>query len=449
MMSRHARPDADAPPLFLSQLDTVKLPRKRSTRLTRRPAFVGVASALCLLAGGAVTGTLHTAGSAPSGAAATSSSVASAVAVHPVSIMVDGQVQQVHTAATTVRGTLAATGLAVGAHDTVAPGLDAAVAADSVIVVERGRPFAVTLDGTTRHLWTTARTVNLALAQAGLAGQASVRWSADASAVIPTTGLAVSGQTMHTVSWTVGGKPAITAPTTADTVRALLAEHHVVLGPLDKVSPALSTRLQTGMQVVVTRVSVATSVANAPVDQPADVKVSDAKLNRGTTKVVSPGSEGFERVVYKVVSVNGRVATRSELGRATVVPAVAPVVKVGTKAPDPTSQQSADEAAAGFTYVGDEVFTNDTTFGVNWDGLAILRVNPQPEGGQRQPVRRPADLRHVPVRHPDLGVRGRQRQSDGRRPAEQLMRAKLLYQQRGLEPWACADAAHAPAPDGP
>jgi hypothetical protein len=26
-------------------------------------------------------------------------------------------------------------------------------------------------------------------------------------------------------------------------------------------------------------------------------------------------------------------------------------------------------------------------------------------------------------------------------PQEQLMRAKLLYQQRGLEPWACAYAA--------
>jgi hypothetical protein len=27
-------------------------------------------------------------------------------------------------------------------------------------------------------------------------------------------------------------------------------------------------------------------------------------------------------------------------------------------------------------------------------------------------------------------------------PQEQLMRAKLLYQSRGLEPWACRDAAH-------
>ena len=111
---------------------------------------------------------------------------------------------------------------------------------------------------------------------------------------------------------------------------------------------------------------------------------------------------GRAAVRYQVTTVNGEQTDKVEVGRATTVEPVATQIAVGTKTT--------------LSWDGNQVFFNDTEFGVNWDGLAFCESTHNPDGGQRQPVGRPADLRPVPVRPADLAVRRRQRQP-GRRLA--------------------------------
>ena len=116
------------------------------------------------------------------------------------------------------------------------------------------------------------------------------------------------------------------------------------------------------------------------------------------------------------------------IGRKVVVAPTARITHVGTK--------------TGFTYSGNEVFTNDTSFGVNWDGLAMCESTHNPQAVNANPS---AGLPTYGLFQFDLptweSVGGSGNPVDAT-PEEQLMRAKLLFQSRGLEPWACRDAAH-------
>ena len=417
---------------------------RRMARVARRPLFIGVASALCfVVAGGAAVGTFGSAGESGS---------AAAPPAKQVSIMIDGKVRKVSTQSDTVQGALVSAGLTAGPHDIVAPRAGSAIADGSVIVVDRGRPFTVDIDGHRKSIWTTADTVADALSEAGVAqpaGGVQLDLSASPSAALPDAGLTVSGHTLRTVSWSIGGEPASSGATSVRTVRALLAEKDVVLGPLDRVSPSASTVLTPGMKVVVTRVSMTNTTARLSVKEPAATEIKDPTLEKGKTKIVRPGKAGLQAITYRVISVNGRPVTKSEIGRATVVAASPAVIHVGTKVPDPGSQQAADAAAAKFTYRGAQVFTNDTTFGVDWDGLAFCESTHNPKAVNANPS---AGLPTYGMFQFDIptweSVGGSGNPMDAS-PSEQLMRAKKLYQQRGLEPWACRDAADAPAPDAP
>ena len=84
------------------------------------------------------------------------------------------------TLAGSVEGALDSAGLTVSEHDTVAPAIDTAISDGSQIVVERGRLLTLTIDGQTREVWTTATTVEEALAELGQ-NPAAFQLSADRS----------------------------------------------------------------------------------------------------------------------------------------------------------------------------------------------------------------------------------------------------------------------------
>ena len=348
-----------------------------------------------------------------------------------VSVVVDGSARQVTTLSGSVSGALAAAGITAGAHDAVAPDLQAAISDGSTIVVDRGRPLTVTIDGEQRQVWTTARTVDAALPQLDASSQLGL--AADRSRQIPLGGLAVTASALHTVRLAVGGAPATSITSTAATVGELLAAEQVTLGAQDRLSPAADTPLTDGIAVTVDRVTLTSVNTTLVLPQPAAQNVADPKLVKGTTKVVQRGRSGSQTVGYQVTTVNGRQTARTEVSRRTVVVSVATVTHVGTATAAPKST---------FTYRGSEVFTNDTSFGVNWDGLAMCESTHNPRAINAYPS---AGLPTYGMFQFDLptwaSVGGSGNPIDAS-PQEQLMRAKLLYQSRGLEPWACGYAAH-------
>ncbi|MEP6981076.1 MAG: ubiquitin-like domain-containing protein [Nakamurella sp.] len=376
-------------------------PRRR----WRRPLIAGAAAVV--LVGAAVGGTL---------VAQTKS----------VSITVDGQAQQVSTRSGSVEGALAAAGLTAGEHDVLVPAADASITDGTNISLNRGRLLTLTVDGQTRQVWTTALTVDDAMAQLG-ENSSDFALSADRGRSIPLDGFAVDAATLHTTSLTDGTGPAITLATPATTVAALLTEQGITLGAQDTVTPALDTTVADGTAVTITRTVVADVVADEPIAQPADVTTEDPNLDRGTTAVTVQGAPGTSAVTYAVTTVNGTETARTEVGRTTSVEPIATQVSVGTKTT--------------LTRVGNQVFFNDTEFGVNWDGLAFCESTHNPKAINAYPSRGLPTYGLFQFDLPTWQSVGGSGNPIDATPEEQIMRAKLLFQSRGLEPWACRAAA--------
>ena len=352
----------------------------------RKPALIGAAVLVCALAiaGGTVAALNKT-----------------------VTISVDGVPQEVTTMSGSVDGALDAAGLTVAEHDTLAPAADAEISDGSQIVLERGRLLTLTIDGQTREVWTTATTVEEALAELGQ-DPAAFKLSANRSRSIPLDGLAVTADTLHTVTVTVDGAPTqytsagktvgeflagigvtlgadqrvspeagavladgatitiVTLPTItltvgtdpatstvseAATVADVLTASGVTLGADDTVNPALTTPVSNGLQIAVTRISYLTETENQPIEQPAEQRKNDSSLAVGATAVEQQGQAGVAEVTFRTTVTNGQNGAREEISRRTVTEATPTIIKVGTRqaapvAVAPPAQQPAPAAAA-------------------------------------------------------------------------------------------------------
>ena len=381
---------------------TTDAPRRRSRR---RPVVVATAGvlALALAVGGTLVGMTKS-----------------------VSITVDGQTSQVSTLSGSVAGALEAAGLSAGEHDVLAPAADTEISDGTQIQLNRGRLLTLTVDGRSRQVWTTARTVDEALAELGQ-NSADYQLSADRGREIPLNGFALEADTLHTATVTDGTAAPVTVATPAATVGDLLTAEGITLGAQDTVTPAADTPVTDGTTVAVTRTVVSTVVQDEQIPQPADVSTEDANLDRGTTTVTVQGAPGTAAVSYQVTTVNGQETARTEVGRTTSVEPVATRISVGTRTT--------------LTWKGNQVFFNDTEFGVNWDGLAFCESTHNPKAVNAYPSRGLPTYGLFQFDLPTWQSVGGSGNPVDASPEEQIMRAKMLYQKRGLEPWACREAA--------
>lgn len=351
---------------------------------------------------------------------------AAAMAKH-VTITVDGEQRQVTTLAGSVQGALSSAGLQTGAHDVLAPAADTQIADGAQIALERARLLTLTINGQQRDVWTTADTVDEALQQLG-EDPNTLQLSADRSREIPLTGLTVTANDLHTVSLSDNGAAAVAVQTGALTVADLLAAQNITLAATDTVTPDVGTAVTDGLQVTITRIAVTTTTESVDVP-PTDQQIDDPAIDKGTTVVAVAGTPGKQDVVTQVTTTNGVETGRQEVSRTTVTEATPNQVHVGSKST--------------LDVQGSRVFFHDTEFGVNWDGLAYCESTNNPHA-----VNNPAGyLSTYGLFQFDLPtwatVGGSGNPLDAS-PEEQLMRAKLLYQSRGLEPWLCGYAASGP-----
>lgn len=168
-----------------------------------------------------------------------------------VRLSVDGQPRTVRTAAGDVAGVLREQGLAVGAHDLVAPEPGARVRDGDAVAVRYGRPLTLTLDGRRRRVWTTATTVAGALRQLGVRAQGAVV-DVSRSAPIGRRGLALDVRTLRRATVVADGRAHLVR-THALTVRGAVLDAGLLLGPADRLLPAADTALEDGVVVRVTR----------------------------------------------------------------------------------------------------------------------------------------------------------------------------------------------------
>ncbi len=404
-----------------------------------------------------------------------------------VTITVDGQARDISTLSNSVNGALDAAGLTVGEHDTLAPAGDASISDGSQIVVHTGRLLKLTIDGQPVDLWTTATTVEEALAQIGR-DPGNYQLSADRTRAIPLEGLALSARTLHTVSIDDRGTAAsvvspartvgdlltaqkitlgvsdrvtpvvgtvltegmtvkvVTLPTVTVTdganagvpyvtdapdVASLLVSQGIGVNAADIVSPALTTPVTDGLQVSVARVTTSQTTGTVEIPQPADKSVKDSSMDKGTTSVKSQGHAGAAQVNFEVTMTNGVETGRTEVSRTVTTEAVATVNNVGSKSTSTSSSSSSNGTPA----ASSSAPVSSGSSGVNWDAIANCEStnNWHINTGNGYYGGLQFDNRTW------LGSGGGQyaARADLASREQQIAVAEVLHAARGLSPWAC------------
>ena len=241
-------------------------------------------------------------------------SVAYAEKSKTVSLSIDGQVQKVHTFGSTVADALKAKKIQVGERDLVAPALDAKLQDGQEIAVQYGRQLTVNADGTKKTFWTTADSVNEALADLGLRYDGAFL-STSRSAPIGRQGLELDVRTPKVVQFVRQGK-AVSVKSLAMNVAEALKGAGVAYDADDRI---------TIVKVDVKTVSAVESIAFGKKE------TKSATMTEGETKTTAKGTAGKKSVSKVLTYVDGKLTSTKVVASKVIAAPVDELVTVGTK----------------------------------------------------------------------------------------------------------------------
>ncbi len=255
-----------------------------------------------------------------------------------VTLSVDGQVSEVRSFGRTVGDVLAHQGVPVGPHDLVVPTPDERLESGDRITVRFGRPVDLTVDGESRRVWTTARSVDEALMMFGVRAQGAAV-SASRSARISRAGIDLDIRLPHDLTFLADGKRS-ELTTNAATVREALAQAGITLRPQDRLNAELTDVPADEQVLAVTRVDrkIVTQEIAIPFKT---IRKASADLFKGETRIVKKGKVGAREVTRERTFIDGKLSDRRTLSDRIAVKPVTQVVLVGTKA-RPQNSPSAD-----------------------------------------------------------------------------------------------------------
>src|SRR6185312_1124683 len=178
-----------------------------------------------------------------------------AVAAHKtVTLTVDGTEMTVATMKSRVIDVVTENGYEVGDRDDLYPAGDQAVHQSDAIVLRRSRPLRISLDGqSSQEVWTTASTVDEALAQLSMTDKAPA--AASRGSRVPLGGMSLPVVSPKNVQINDGGTVR-NVRLAAPNVAGLLAAAGTPLDQSDSVVPAASAPVVDGMQIQVTRIRI-------------------------------------------------------------------------------------------------------------------------------------------------------------------------------------------------
>ncbi|MFT3834081.1 MAG: transglycosylase family protein [Micropruina sp.] len=342
-----------------------------------------------------------------------------------VTLSVDGQASTSTSYAGTVGDVLRSNGIEVGPRDLVFPSVDSPVSDGSSVQVQYARKVTLLVDGKPTEFYTTATTLDGALATAELRGLDGAAFSLSRSAGIGREGLTVDVRTPKQVTLKVGGK-AERFTTTAATVADLLAERNLTVGSTDRLKPGLATVVSDDQKIVLDRVKVQTRTVTEKVKF-STARSKSASMYIGQTKVTKAGRNGKASVTYEYTTVNGDDATKKVLKRVVVVAPVSQKVTVGTKRAASTGGGGGGGGRLNLARAAmwDRIAKcesggrwNINTGNGYYGGLQFANASWRANGG--------ADF----APRADLASR-----------AEQITVANRYYAKAGLQPWGCRHAA--------
>jgi uncharacterized protein YabE (DUF348 family) len=252
-----------------------------------------------------------------------------AVAAHKtVMLTVDGSSMTVSTMKSRVIDVVKENGFDVGERDDLYPAANEAVHPSDTIVLRRSRPLQVSLDGeNSRQVWTTASTVDEALAQLQMTDKAPA--AASRGSRVPLAGMSLPVVSAKTVQLNDGGTVR-TVHLAAANVAGLLEAAGAPLQQRDTVEPPASSPVFDGMQIQVSRIRIEKVTERLPL-VPNNRRVEDVTMNISRQVVEDPGEPGTQDVTFAIAKVNGVETGRLPVANVVVVPARDGVLRVGAK----------------------------------------------------------------------------------------------------------------------
>jgi uncharacterized protein YabE (DUF348 family)/transposase len=252
-----------------------------------------------------------------------------AVAAHKtVTLSVDGLPMTVSTMKSRVIDVIRENGFAVDDHDDLYPAVNQPVHQSDTIVLRRGRPLQVSIDGRqSKQVWTTALTVDEALKQLSMNDAAPI--AASRASRLPLAGMALQVVTAKNVHINDGGA-ARDQHLAAPNVGLLLAAAGAPLEQDDKVVPPASTPVTEGMQIAVTRIRMQKVTTRMPL-APSMRRIEDPSMNTSRHVVEDPGTPGTQDVTFAVSMVNGVETGRRLVAHEVVTPARPLLQRFGAK----------------------------------------------------------------------------------------------------------------------
>src|SRR5688572_25225914 len=256
-----------------------------------------------------------------------------------VTLSVDGQSRTVQTFSGKVADLLESQDLSVDLeHDMVSPSPSQRLKDGESVVVRFGRPVLLTVDGETRTVWTTARSVSEALLMLGVRSDGAYL-SASRSRRISRGGMALDVRLPHHVTFLADGdRHEVT--TTAPTLRSAMAEAGIELRTQDRVNSDLSAVPYAEQVVGVTRVDGKRVVEQRPI-RFKTVEKKSSELYKGDTKILKAGKVGIEIRRFRETYLDGKLDSRRLMEKRIAKKPVTQVVLVGTK-PMPQNAPAAD-----------------------------------------------------------------------------------------------------------
>jgi uncharacterized protein YabE (DUF348 family) len=252
-----------------------------------------------------------------------------AVAAHKtVTLTVDGASVTVSTMKSHVIDVVQENGFDVGERDDLYPAANDTIQQSETIVLRRSRPLQISLDGrNSRQVWTTASTVQEALAQLSMTDTAPA--AASRGSRVPLEGMSLPVVGARTVQINDAGVIR-TVRLAAANVAGFLEAAGVPLQQSDTVVPAANSPVADGMQIQVTRVRVARLTQTVPL-APDNKEVPDVTMNMSRQVVDDPGTPGTQDVTYAVATVNGVETGRLPVANVVIVPARDGQIRIGAK----------------------------------------------------------------------------------------------------------------------
>lgn len=354
-------------------------------------------------------------------------SFAYVLAQKSVTLTVDGESREVDTYASTAGELLSDEGLQVSADDVVLPGTDAAVDDGDTVVLNRARPLQLTVDGVSREVTTTALSVDEALDQLGMREEGYVL-SASRSERLPLDGMALEVTTPKTITVVAdGATQSIT--TTSATAGDLLTEQGLALGETDRMTLYPTTPLMDRMVLQVFRVQVSEVTETQPIEFET-VETEDPAAPEGDETVTTEGVAGERTVTYTVTVTDGVETGRVVASDTVTREPVAEQVSVGTmEAPAPAAAPSTSSSSSSSSAPTATVPTNSG--GLNWAALAQCE-----SGGNPTAVSSTGKYRGLyQFSYATWAAVGGSGDPAAASPAEQTMRAQMLYDRSGAGQW--------------